>query len=148
MSVKKIEIIPFKDFHKPQIVEVWEQSVLATHHFLTSSDFLEIKEMVSQIDFNALQVYCLFEESKLVGFVGVADEKVEMLFLHPDYIGRGYGRDLMDFAVRELSADKVDVNEQNTNAVNFYKKYGFQTYERTDKDDQNRDYPILRMQLK
>lgn len=91
--------------------------------------------MASQFGFNALEVYCLFEESKLVGFVGVADKKVEMLFLHPEYIGRGYGCDLMDFAVKELFADEVDVNEQNPNAVNFYKRYGFQTYERIDKDD-------------
>src|SRR5690606_2057110 len=30
------------------------------------------------------------------------------------------------------------VNEQNLKAIQFYKKYGFETFERTDKDDQCR----------
>ena len=42
-------------------------------------------------------------------------------------------------------ADKVDVNEQNTGVVAFYKKLGFETYERTEKDDRGKDYPLLRM---
>lgn len=39
------------------------------------------------------------------------------------------------------------VNEQNLKAVQFYKKYGVETFERTDKDDQGRHYPLLRMKL-
>lgn len=39
------------------------------------------------------------------------------------------------------------VNEQNLKAIQFYKKYGFETFERTDKDDQGRHYPLLRMKL-
>lgn len=53
----------------------------------------------------------------------------------------------MDFAVTELNADKVDVNEQNSSAIKFYERLGFKTYERTDKDDQGRDFPLLRMKL-
>jgi putative acetyltransferase len=54
----------------------------------------------------------------------------------------------MNFALGELSADKVDVNEQNIKAVNFYKKSGFEIIERSEKDDQGRNYPLLRMKLK
>ncbi len=53
----------------------------------------------------------------------------------------------MDFALLELKADKVDVNEQNTNAVKFYEKLEFKTYERTEKDAQGKEYPLLRMKL-
>ena len=70
-----------------------------------------------------------------------------MLFLDPDYFGQGLGKILMNYAINELSVDKVDVNEQNINAVNFYQRLGFKTYERTDKDDQGKDYPLLRMKL-
>ncbi|RDV12574.1 GNAT family N-acetyltransferase [Pontibacter diazotrophicus] len=44
-------------------------------------------------------------------------------------------------------AMEVDVNEQNTKAVEFYQKLGFETYERTAQDDQGKDYPLLRMKL-
>ena len=70
-----------------------------------------------------------------------------MLFIDPAHFGQGLGKKLMNFAVNKLGADKVDVNEQNVKAVEFYKKLRFETYERTDKDDQGRTYPLLRMKL-
>lgn len=71
-----------------------------------------------------------------------------MLFFSPEFIGMGFGRKLMEFAINELKADKVDVNEQNIQAIRFYQKFGFKVYERTDKDDQGKDYPLLRMKLR
>ena len=44
-------------------------------------------------------------------------------------------------------AKQMDVNEQNTKAVEFYRKFGFETYERTEKDDEGKGYPLLRMKL-
>ena len=74
-------------------------------------------------------------------------KKLEMLFISPELFGRGHGKKLLTFAIEKPHADKVDVNEQNRKAVSFYLKHGFRTYERTDKDDQGRDYPLLRMAL-
>jgi len=144
---QNFEIKKYSDKYRQQVLEVWEKSVLATHHFLNPSDFQAIKETVKTIDFNAFEVYCLVQNREVAGILGVAEQKVEMLFLAPDYFGRKLGKKLMDFAVNELRADKVDVNEQNITAVEFYRKFGFKTYERTDKDDQGRDYPLLRMML-
>ena len=148
MQSGRFEIKPYDQKYKQQILTVWERSVLATHDFLTQADFSEIKELVQTINFDHFQVYCLAEDDLIIGFIGVADKKIEMLFLDPTYFGQGLGKILMDFALRELAADKVDVNEQNIKAVTFYKKAGFEILERTEKDDQGRDYPLLRMKLK
>ena len=148
MNTDEIQIIPYEDKFREQILAVWERSVLATHSFLNPGDFKSIKEIVHTIDFNTFQVYCLLTEGRVAGFIGVADQKVEMLFLDPRYFGRGLGKKLMDFALVELKANKVDVNEQNLKSVRFYKRLGFETYERTDKDDQGKKYPLLRMQLR
>jgi len=129
-------------------LDVWEKSVLATHDFLSPTDFQEIKEIVATIDFNAFDGYCLLDTGKLIGFSGTANQKVEMLFLSPEQIGKGLGKKLLNFAINDLYANKVDVNEQNTKAVEFYSEFGFKTYERTDKDEQGKNYPILRMELK
>ena len=137
----------YSDKHREEILSVWERSVLATHDFLKPSDFQNIKAIVQTIDFNALEVYCLVKAKRVVGFLGVAEQKVEMLFLLPGHIGKGYGKKLLDFAISNLNANKVDVNEQNIKAVKFYQRNGFKTYERTEKDDQGNDYPLLRMSL-
>jgi len=71
-----------------------------------------------------------------------------MLFLDPDYIGKNLGRKLMNFAFENHTIEFVDVNEQNVNAVKFYEKFGFETFERTEKDDMGMNYPILKMKLK
>ncbi|WP_233553671.1 GNAT family N-acetyltransferase [Algoriphagus lacus] len=147
IDFQNLELVKYTDRHRAQLLDVWEKSVLATHDFLSPEDFQSIKAFVQTIDFNALDVYCLLQSEEVIGFLGVAEHKVEMLFLSPDHIGKGFGRKMMDFAVNELKADLVDVNEHNSQAVDFYKKYGFETYERTDQDDQGKDYPLLRMKL-
>ena len=147
MSFEKFSIEKYSDKYRNQVLDVWEKSVLATHNFLKPSDFKEIKQLVQTFNFNDFEVYCLKQNDEIAGFIGLAERKIEMLFFSPEYIGKGLGRKLADFAISELKADKVDVNEQNTNAVKFYEKLGFKTYERTEKDDQGKEYPLLRMKL-
>lgn len=147
MQKKETFIFPYDEKFREQILSVWEKSVLATHDFLSPEDFVSIKEAVHTIDFSAFEVYCLIYERKVIGFLGVAEKKIEMLFLDPSFIGQGMGKKLTGFAIKELTADKVDVNEQNSQAVKFYEKMGFVSYERTEKDDQGKNYPLLRMKL-
>lgn len=144
---KCYQIICYSDNWRVQLLTLWEESVLATHNFIQPADFLSIKAIVQTINFNDFEVYCLVEDSVLLGFVGVLDQKIKMLFLSPDQLGKGFGKKLLQFALHELKAYKVDVNEQNQKAVEFYLHFGFKTYERTDKDDQRNDYPLLRMKL-
>lgn len=83
----------------------------------------------------------------MAGFISVAEKQVEMLFLLPEYFGRGLGKKLMNYAITKLHIDKVDVNEQNNAAVSFYKRLGFTVYQRTEKDGMGMEYPILKMIL-
>lgn len=147
MQTNNLQIKQYIDIYKEQVLSIWEQSVLSTHDFLTQSDLEEIKLLVGSINFNDLEVFCLTNDDLVLGFIGVADQKIEMLFLDPKYFGQGLGQKLLSFAVSELNADKLDVNEQNIKALKFYQKFGFETFERTEKDDQGRNYPLLRMRL-
>lgn len=147
MNDLPIEIVPYQETHRDQLVTVWEASVRATHGFLDPADIDYFKSIVMTIDFRAFPVYCLLRGKELLGFLGVSDQKIEMLFLSPACIGQGWGKKLVRFAIDELQADKVDVNEQNLDAVRFYKKCGFEVYDRTEKDSTGKDYPILQMRL-
>ncbi len=147
MTKVNFEIEKYQVAYKPQILKVWEKAVMATHDFLKPQDFKDIKIFLEQFDFNSLEVYCLMQADVVIGFIAIQDKKVEMLFIDSAYFGIGLGKSLLDFAITVLAVDCVDVNEQNTPAVAFYKKSGFKVYERTDKDDQGRAYPLLRMRL-
>ncbi|CAH0995704.1 Peptidyl-lysine N-acetyltransferase YjaB [Emticicia aquatica] len=133
---------------RSQIIDIWEESVRATHHFLHSTDFDFYKSMVKEIDFTAFDVFCILtESSEMAGFFGVADKKLEMLFLKPSFIGQGIGKLSLGFALNELKITEVDVNEDNINAVIFYQKNGFKIYDRMPLDSTNKPYPILKMKL-
>ena len=133
----------------PEIVEVWEASVRATHHFLTEEDILYFKPLILHEYLDEVNLWVVLDQKhKLVGFLGVADESIEMLFIHPDHRGKGAGKLLLDHAIHKLHAKYVDVNEQNVQAVGFYEKMGFVTHSRSDKDGLGKPYPLLHMALK
>ncbi|MFN3996810.1 GNAT family N-acetyltransferase [Algoriphagus sp.] len=149
MSELKFSIQPYKVVFREQILEVWETSVLATHHFLKAKDFEIIKEIVSSIDFEEFSVFCLVGgRDQVLGFMGLLERKLEMLFLDPRWIGKGLGRVLLDYAIDSCGCIEVDVNEQNVPARIFYEKAGFEVIDRSEKDSAGMDYPILHMRLK
>jgi len=131
------------------MLEVWEASVRATHHFLDPEDIDFYKSIVSKIDFNQFTVYLsLSDKDEVLGFLGVVDKKLEMIFLKPECIGKGIGRALTTLAVEDLNVTEVDVNEGNVNTIIFYKSFGFEEYDRTPFDETGKPYPILKMRLK
>ena len=142
-------IHPYREAYRDQIIQVWEKSVLATHHFLEKEDFEAIKEIVSKINFQEFSVFSLLNENEQVmGFLGLIDKKIEMLFLNPVWFGKGLGKVLLDYAIDNCGCSEVDVNEQNVHARIFYEKAGFEVVSRSEKDGAGMDYPILHMKLK
>lgn len=141
-------IVPAIPADYKEITDVWQASVKATHHFLPV-DFTEnLREQVETVYLPMVQLYCVKnEDGKILGFLGVADQKIEMLFLDPDTRGKGIGKQLTEFAIRTLKVNAVDVNEQNEQAVGFYLKMGFKQIGRSEKDAQGNDYPILHLSL-
>ncbi|WP_155550015.1 GNAT family N-acetyltransferase, partial [Cronobacter sakazakii] len=86
------------------------------------------------------------ENGKCAGFVGVLDEKIEMLFVEPQVFGRGIGKALLTFACEQQGARFVDVNEQNPSAIAFYEHMGFVHTGRSPLDGEGQPYPLLHMQ--
>ena len=56
--------------------------------------------------------------------MGIAKGNLEMLFIDNNYRGIGIGKKLITYAIDNLQVTKVDVNEQNNQAVGFYKHIG------------------------
>jgi len=94
-----------------------------------------------------VDLYCIRgDENHILGFLGVADNKIEMLFVHPQVFGKGIGKALLLYAVENLNATQVDVNEDNQQAVGFYQHFGFKTVRRSALDSMGKPYPILYME--
>ncbi|WP_421809480.1 acetyltransferase [Flagellimonas sp.] len=132
-----------------EVVRVWESSVRATHHFLKEEDIEYFKPLILNTYLDAVELRCMRnDENNILGFLGVAEQNLEMLFIDPEHRGKGVGKSLLDHAMENLNVTKVDVNEQNEQAVGFYEHFGFEVIGRSELDSSGKPYPILHMALK
>ncbi|MDE6859843.1 MAG: GNAT family N-acetyltransferase [Duncaniella sp.] len=128
------------------LAEIWERSVRATHKFLDETSISEIKEALIPVYFPNVDIYAVSDKVSLVGFIGLHEDKIEMLFIDSDNLRHGYGSMLIEFA-KQRGTTKVDVNEQNPQALSFYQSKGFRIIGRDEIDDVGRPYPILHLSL-
>lgn len=131
-----------------EITNVWEASVTATHDFLSRDDIADLREKIRHEYLPLVHLMVHTDRPGAIqGFIGVADQKIEMLFIAPALRGSGIGRALLEFAVSDMSAILVDVNEQNPGAIRFYERMGFRVCGRSPLDAQGRPFPLLHMKL-
>lgn len=131
-----------------QLLEVWEDSVKATHLFLSNEEIENIKEYVPQALNEVKHLVIIENEShQPIAFMGIQDKKLEMLFIKNSERGKGLGKKLLNYGIENYNVNEVAVNEQNPNAKGFYEYMGFKTYKRTDLDEQGNPYPILYMKF-
>lgn len=130
----------------PEVMSVWEVSVKATHHFVKEEDILFFKEQLPKY-LDPVRLFAFRDANgRILGFLGASNESIEMLFVHPAMRARKIGKTLINFALNELHLYKVDVNEQNEQAVGFYHKMGFSIIGRSELDATGKPYPILHME--
>lgn len=133
----------------PELAQVWEASVRATHDFLPDSYIEQLRNLVLTRYLDAVMLICTRDpRQRITGFAGVAAGKIEMLFIDPTHRGQGLGQQLLHYAVEHLNAYQLDVNEQNPQALGFYFKQGFEVVGRSEQDGLGQPYPLLHMRLK
>jgi putative acetyltransferase len=133
----------------PALLSVWESSVIATHHFVSREDLQFFKNIIQEKKvFDHLDLTVARDANgHIIGIMGVVEDDLSMLFVDAEYIGKGVGKLLISYAIDQLRVKKVDVNEQNEQALRFYESFGFKTVSRSEMDDNGKPYPILHMQM-
>lgn len=129
------------------LVAVWESSVKATHLFLSDDEIINIKQYVP-LALNSVPNLVIVENEKgnTVGFMGIVEQMLEMLFVSNENRGQGIGKQLLKYGIENYSINELAVNEQNPLAKGFYEHMGFEVYKRTKLDEQGNPYPLLYME--
>ncbi|WP_435956091.1 GNAT family N-acetyltransferase [Dryocola sp. BD626] len=131
-----------------RLIDIWESSVRCTHFFLEESDIAELRPLILNSYLPNLDVYIARDLHGVIsGFIAVNENHIEMLFIDERNRGQGIGKLLIKFAITSLKVDRVDVNEQNLQAVVFYQKMGFFAKSRSEVDGQGRPFPLIHMEL-
>lgn len=131
-----------------QLLHVWENSVKATHLFLSVHEIEIIKKYVTQALEDISHLIVVENENKLpVAFMGIEGQRLEMLFVLSEERGKGLGKKLIQYGIEKYSINELTVNEQNPLAKGFYEHMGFHVYKRTMHDEQGNPYPLLYIKL-
>ena len=131
-----------------RLLEVWEDSVKATHNFLSKEEIEKIKEYVPQALKGIAHLIIIENENhQPVAFMGIEENKLEMLFIKNSERGKGLGKRLLNYGIENYGVNELAVNEDNPQAKGFYEHMGFKVYQRNELDDQGNPYPVLYMRL-
>lgn len=143
-----MRIRPARSDDHDALVELWERSVRATHHFLAEDDIVFFRPLVREaLGSGEIETWVLAgEDDAPLGFMGMTGARIEALFLAPEHRGAGGGRRLVAHAQALRGGELlVDVNEQNEAARGFYERLGFVVEGRSELDPTGRPYPLLHM---
>jgi len=100
-----------------------------------SDVFKQKKELIDTFSSNPyVKLYTYSVDKKIVAFIQYEDiyDRFELdnIYVLKEYRNRGIASSLMEFMINEGKKKKIinitlEVREDNTNAINLYKKYGF-----------------------
>jgi len=143
-----LSIAPVGEEHFDRLTELWEASVRATHDFLPHGYIERLRPLVREQYLGFVQLRAWRDDQgRILGFAGVHDGKLEMLFVDPACRGQGIGKALLAHVIEALDVREVDVNEQNPQAVGFYLSQGFVQTGRSEVDGQGDPFPLLHLRL-
>lgn len=131
-----------------ELIAVWEASVRATHRFLSEEDILFYKDKIYTVYFDAVRLITARDPDRsILGFAGLSEDNLEMLFIRPSETGKGIGRLLTEHVISRYRIKKVSVNEQNDKALGFYLRMGYEIIGRSKTDDTGKPYPLLHLEI-
>ncbi|MDU4005370.1 acetyltransferase [Pluralibacter gergoviae] len=128
-----------------QLIAIWCRSVDATHDFLSGAYRAELEDLVSAFLPETPLWVAVTEKDEPVAFMLLTGEHMDALFVDPAVRGRGVGKLLIEHALTLAPRLTTDVNEQNEQAVGFYRKMGFKVAGRSETDDLGKPYPLLNL---
>ena len=147
----RITTLPYDSSMLESLLTIWEDSVKASHFFLNAKDIAEIKEEVKEAFLNLKYILVAKVDENLAGFIGVAEKRVEMLFVSPRFFSKGVGKRLLLESLHSFFAKCeeifLDCNEDNERGLRFYQGLGFKQCGRSNKDSKGRNFPIIHFSI-
>ncbi|WP_201791282.1 acetyltransferase [Aeromicrobium sp. PE09-221] len=136
---------PLRSADEPSVVEIWRRAVEATHEFLSPEDIDFYEGHIRDTYLPALDVTVAELSGRIVGFLGLQEHRVEMLFVDPEAHNLGIGTRLLAHAAARHARLDLDVNEQNPSALDFYRSRGFVETGRSPTDGEGRPFPLIHL---
>jgi putative acetyltransferase len=131
----------------PVALAIWRAATSGPgHDFLTPADRQAIDREVAAM-FDTLDYQLVLDTNgRPVAFLIADGDFIDGLFVDPAAQGQGVGRAVIEQFMEGKPSVRLDVNEDNTQALGFYQRLGFQVRGRSEVDGQGRPYPLLHLE--
>jgi len=118
-------------------IEAWRSELTVTDAYIFEKSVYKLTKNNTIIAY-----FSYFELSK-------SSVKLESLFVEPEYIGQGIGKQLMEDLINRIKnlAYKNVLLDADPNAENFYAKLGFKVIGKRETSIKNRYLPIMEKQI-
>lgn len=126
-------------------------SLASKRHWQYPEDWIQrwLEDLtLDEEDLQNQEVHVLEADEKLIGFCGIAEDsdayEVAHLWVLPEYIGKGYGKRLLNASISNVVIDKKKIRlVADPNAEHFYQSQGFETVNRMESYPKGRFLPVM-----
>lgn len=125
-----------------QVMDVWLTTTIKAHPFIEEKYWVKHYPTVKQKYLKVAKTYVYEENGVVVGFLSLLNQSyIGALFVIPGCQKRKIGSALLEMIQAQSDALEVHAYERNAKAVHFYKKHGFEAYDRQNNLDSQ--YPEI-----
>ena len=124
------------------VMQIWKNENIKAHKFILKEywegNYNFVKETLPNTE-----IYVYIIKEKIVGFVGLANNYIEGIFVDINNQCNGIGTYLLNKVKESRNNLTLNVYKKNINAISFYKKNGFViTSKNTDNNTKEIEYTM------
>lgn len=109
------------------IMKIWLDASIRAHDFIDKQYWIDKYEIVKTEYIPNSKTYVYAQNDEIKGFISVINESfIGALFVESKSQRQGIGSKLIDFVVEKYNELTLSVYKDNSNAINFYKRKGFE----------------------
>ncbi len=115
----------FYESDMDSVLNIWLSASIKAHDFVEASFWESQVDNMRNIYIPASETYVYENDSKIVGFYALNENNLEAIFVHPEFHGKGIGKQLITHAKKHRVRLTLTVYKENEASYQFYLSQGF-----------------------
>ena len=132
----------FKEDDLNTVMQIWFDTNIKAHHFISRQYWIDNYEMVKDIlPKKEIYVYEDDNTNQINGFIGLMDNYIAGIFVNKNNQSRGIGKQLVDYVKEIKETLNLSVYQKNIRAISFYQREQFVIqFEHIDNDNSEKEF--------
>lgn len=135
----------FKEDDLNTVMQIWFETNIKAHHFISRQYWIDNYEMVKDI-LPKKEIYVYEDDNinQINGFIGLMDNYIAGIFVNKNNQSRGIGKQLLDYVKEIKETLNLSVYQKNIRAISFYQREQFIIQsEHIDNDNNEKEFIMI-----